>query len=935
MEMLSEGRMKTNMKMNKIGALALLSLVLLSCRNEAPKEAWRKMDYPVLFSLASKEGNMRAAEKGNSPSASLENERSIENLTVVVFTNRRVSNVPLALEKVITNEQLQKPQGGNGKISFEMGLAGIYHLEIIANAYPSGDAVAKQAFLDKLKQGLSHDQFKKVLFDRALPEHGGTGFAMLSADPIKVETKKQQPADAGKIVLHRLACRFDIFNKLPRELSLTKVTLQNQIKASYLITQKDIPSGTGVTTEKSYTRNNDWFTASLVSGGIYSYENPVPGATKLLLEGTYKDKPWQKVIELKNILEQPIATKRNHLYRIYLTKGNGTTPGGTDPADADQVHYGIEVLDWDDDLSLDYTDPDVWNAELINPLKYVAETNINKTSDGFATDPRAIDQSGYFNAITAVAAFANFAVDTNKYHLPSLDEWKSIVPRSDEAVKFDRSWTSSFSEDVIVAGNRVTCKQDFKALGNNVCYALRFKYTRYQSAWKYELTRIPSGSFVMRITARNVGEPLTIEQVANEGFWQQNTSRDIVRQFPASGNNSNGNSTDASYAYGSKGWFRSSTLYSSEGTWFMSFGSGYADSKGATFPSYGLSVRLFKGEGPKFFPQLTVTADKLQFLAQGGSGKVSANLTVYEGSDASGAVWASEKLLSRDYTLALKSGDASQISIDDNRKEFTVRPGNAVLHFTLTATHKYIPGMVQEITVTRMGNPLAYVAESNVNPAGTGFVANVNSVRGSGFFTWPTAVAKFKNITIGGKAYHLPSEKELKSILPMTISFKQAQEVLSENVSVAVAGNSLWCLNDIKGLGKDVSYALRFKRTLYQTAWRYELKTVSGNMQVQVTSRSVPDDVTIANVANETYWQQDKTYDVVRIFPASGRNDGADNSIPTNFLGTSGFYWSTTPFPYSSDSAWQLGFVEQNVYTNSYGKKYGLAVRLFKDTLDR
>ena len=945
MRMLSEKEMKTCMKMNKIGVVALLALVLLSCRSEAPKEAWRKMDYPVLFSLVGKEGSMRAAEKGHSPSASLENERTIENLTVVVFTNRRVSNVPLALEKVITNEQLQKPQGGNGKISFEMGLAGIYHLEIIANAYPNGNAAAKQAFLDKLKQGLSHDQFKKVLFDRALPEHGGTGFAMLSADPIKVETKKQQPADAGKIVLHRLACRFDIFNKLPRELSLTKVTLQNQIKASYLITQKDIPSCTEVTTEKSYTPNNDWFTASLVSGGIYSYENPVPGATKLLLEGTYKDKPWQKVIEFKNILEQPIATKRNHLYRIYLTKGNGTTPGGTDPADADQVHYGIEVLDWDDDLSLDYTDPDVWNAELINPLQYVAETNINKTSNGFATNPRAINESVYFNAITAVAAFANFAVDTNKYHLPCLDEWASIVPRSDQSVKFKSRWSKSFSEDVIVAGNKVTCKQDIKALGNNVCYALRFKYTRYQSAWKYEyeLTRDPSVSFVMRITARNVGEPLTIEQVANEGFWQQNKSRDIVRLFPASGNNSNGNSTDASYYdYGNRGWFRSSTMFPSEGTWFMSFGPGYADSNSKTYRSYGLSVRLFKGEGPKFFPQLTVTADKQQFLAQGGSGKVSANLTVYEGSDASGAVWASEKLSGRDYTLALKSGDASQITINDDRKEFTVRPGNAVLHFTLTATHKYIPGMVQEITVTRMGNPLAYVAESNVNPADTGFVTDVNSVRGSGYFTWATAVAKFKNITIGGKAYHLPNEKESKSIIPILISFNQAQEVLNKNVSVAVAGNNFECLNDIKGLGKDVSYALRFKRTLYQTAWKYEYTKVNGHNVMRITSRNVADGVTIEDIATPAFWQQDSSGDIVRIFPASGTKSSVgppeeplDPFSPTLpdplYRFDCGKYWSSTLA--TSNTAWSMFFDRVEAALSDHEITWRQPVRLFKDTL--
>ena len=589
--------------MNKIGAVALLALVLLSCRSEAPKEAWRKMDYPVLFSLAGKEGSMRAAEKGNSHSAALTNECTIENLTVVVFTDRRVSNVPLALEKVIANEQLQQPQGGNGKISFEMGMAGTYHLEIIANAYPNGDAVAKQAFLDKLKQGLSYDQFKKLLFDRALPEHGGSGFAMLSAEPIKVETKKQQPADAGKIVLQRLACRFDIFNKLPADLKLTKVTLQNQIKASYLVTQKDIPSGTVVTTEKSYTPNNDWFTATLVSGGIYSYENPVRGATKLLLEGTYKDKPWQKVIEFKNILEQPIATKRNHLYRIYLTKGNGTTPGGTDPADADQIHYGIEVLDWNDDLSIDYTDADVMNSEvkMINPLAYVAEANINPEGTGFVTDLYANNVSGYYSFNSAVDKFKNIKIGGEAYHLPSVYEWQAILPRynssstsENKVVYFNKATKGGSDQYVVIAGKRIYCAQHFEGSGDGVCYAIRFMRTAYLSAWKYEYVKL-EGHQVMRITARNLTEDgVTIADIAKKDFWEQNNTGDVVRIFPASGYKMSGNIGPLE-SLEVDGYFWSSSGDRDDMCMFMYFTpEGAATAGNINNFHYGDSIRLFK-----------------------------------------------------------------------------------------------------------------------------------------------------------------------------------------------------------------------------------------------------------------------------------------------------------------------------------------------------
>ena len=689
--------------MNKIGALALLSLVLLSCRNEAPKEAWRKMDYPVLFSLASKEGNMRAAEKGNSPSASLENERSIENLTVVVFTNRRVSNVPLALEKVITNEQLQKPQGGNGKISFEMGLAGIYHLEIIANAYPSGDAVAKQAFLDKLKQGLSHDQFKKVLFDRALPEHGGTGFAMLSADPIKVETKKQQPADAGKIVLHRLACRFDIFNKLPRELSLTKVTLQNQIKASYLITQKDIPSGTEVTTEKSYTPNNDWFTATLVSGGIYSYENPVPGATKLLLEGTYKDKPWQKVIELKNILEQPIATKRNHLYRIYLTKGNGTTPGGTDPADADQVHYSIEVLDWDDDQSIDYTDDNVLDAE-------------------------------------------------------------------------------------------------------------------------------------------------------------------------------------------------------------------------------------------ECFKKYSFVASKQEFRLKGGTGYITGAIKVYTGKDDSGLLQFEDELAPNEYTLTLKKGDPSQIIIDDAGKSFTVKPdvpGTGPAVFILTATPKETPSAAQDIEVICWENPLEYLAEYNVNQDGTGFVTDLYATNTSGYFDWATASAKFLNVTFGGKSYHLGSEPEWYSLITGASFFGKAKTFLNAKLSVEVNGTRLQSVEDINNTGTNVSYVLRFKGTGYQSAWKYEWVKENNHQVLRITARNVRDGVTLDDVATETFWQQNREKNIVRIIPACGLSRRMKRLDTVEQVC---WYWaSTTAEPYTSYFWVTTGGPGSYTYMEVWPKGFrddGMTIRLFKDTLD-
>ena len=350
------------MKANRILAAAVMALGLLSCKGEAPKEApQRKMDFPVSISIEGNKGAMRAAQQGTSLTASYQNEHAIENLTIVVFSNNSTAgDTPSALEKVITEENIVMPAGSNpydGVIKFDMEAAGTYHMEVIANGYKPSDAAAKAALLAKLSPGLSYTDFKNMVFDRALPKHGESGFAMLGTDPVKVTTERGKTANAGKIVLRRLACRFDVFNKLlGDELVLTKATLQNQIKKSYLLTQTAVPADAdgGI---QSYEANNDWFTASVIAGGIYSYENPAKGATTLLLEGTYKGTPWKKTIEFKDG-GNAIAMQRNHLYRVYLTKGTGVTPGGDDDT-ADKVNYEIEVLDWEQGDDFYFSDDDV------------------------------------------------------------------------------------------------------------------------------------------------------------------------------------------------------------------------------------------------------------------------------------------------------------------------------------------------------------------------------------------------------------------------------------------------------------------------------------------------------------------------------------------------------------------------------------------------
>lgn len=176
-----------------------------------------------------------------------------------------------------------------------------------------------------------------------------------------------------------------------------------------------------------------------------------------------------------------------------------------------------------------------------NPLLYVAEYNIDPTGLAFVTSC-APDVSGFFTFDEAVEKFKEITIDNVKYHLPTFEEWLAIVPwsrrQSPDYVDFDETGDfPNMEEDVVIAGEKVTSLNDYKALGDNVSCALRFKGTEWLSAWKYEYTQFDNYP-VMTITSRLLGEndkSLTIDQICEPAFWENNKEKDVVRHFPASG----------------------------------------------------------------------------------------------------------------------------------------------------------------------------------------------------------------------------------------------------------------------------------------------------------------------------------------------------------------------------------------------------------------
>ena len=150
------------------------------------------------------------------------------------------------------------------------------------------------------------------------------------------------------------------------------------------------------------------------------------------------------------------------------------------------------------------------------------------------------------------------------------------------------------SETVMLAGKNIECRQDFMGSGDGVCYALRFKGTEYQSAWKYEYMKDEdSNCQILSITTRILPDGFTIADIAKKDFWIRNNIGDLVRIFPASGYNNSGTGPNPTGGQGLSGWFWSSTRNSPTDTYGVHFDKSFAGKyKGSS--TRGHTVRLFK-----------------------------------------------------------------------------------------------------------------------------------------------------------------------------------------------------------------------------------------------------------------------------------------------------------------------------------------------------
>lgn len=235
-----------------------------------------------------------------------------------------------------------------------------------------------------------------------------------------------------------------------------------------------------------------------------------------------------------------------------------------------------------------YTPP----GDIFNPLSLVAKNNVNPAGNGFVTSLTDCTVSGYFTYDEADSKFTpSITIGGKQYHLPSFEEWCSIVPKKKDHVQFTNTEShDDINETVTVQGTSITMTSDFRTGVSGVSYALRYKDTDMVTAWRYEFIENGDNTH-MKITSRSLkGQTgVTVEDIAKPAFWSANGDNDVTRHFPASGYFYSGSHD----LVGTFGLFWSSSPYISGQALNIGFKSSYAHSYFGSLRGNGFSVRLF------------------------------------------------------------------------------------------------------------------------------------------------------------------------------------------------------------------------------------------------------------------------------------------------------------------------------------------------------
>lgn len=305
-------------------------------------------------------------------------------------------------------------------------------------------------------------------------------------------------------------------------------------------------------------------------------------------------------------------------------------------------------------------------------------------------------------------------------------------------------------------------------------------------------------------------------------------------------------------------------------------------------------------------------------------------------------------LSSQEFKIEAGEGNPDGLTVDDNKKSYTIAADDATAIYKIKVTpittsekpNDYTSKLPwdkqsKEVTVYRMINPLKFVTETCLAENGTSFMKD-HSVYGTLQINGNESdLAKYKNIEIDGKKYHLPTYKEMCAIVPrglhskniIYIKWNKDQKPREEKgVKVRVNKKDFTVDNEYQGDNGTTCYAIRFKGTGLRSAWRYRYHAHGGNFYgLEITTCNTFHNESLDDIMKSDFWAKDKDHYITRYFPAVGRNGGKNN------VGDTGHFWTSTADPKNTTSKhfslyMQNNYVGVNINSNNAAKR---SIRLF------
>ncbi len=548
---------------------------------------------------------------------------------------------------------------------------------------------------------------------------------------------------------------------------------------------------------------------------------------------------------------------------------------------------GSNGLDWNNGGLLPNTNESLSTSNYVfshsldfkTPLDFVAEAPaINQAGTDFVTHYRLPetgntntlkdDDAGYYSERDAAALFNGSKSFLANYYPANIYQWRSILPQMEvnpetDRVRFSGEYDGGRTLREYAQVGQMAQKEyqsDYITVREGakyVTYALRFKGTYWESAWRYSSDQINQVN-MLTIKCVPLRDKADIEfrDIRNPDFFERNEA--TIRSFPAYG--------------------------------FHRFNSPHQDNN--TIREKNVWSRWY------------ITGD--------------VGLGIYEANHKAGT------------------------SDGNDGWAITVRP------FRIPETTISIPPQSNEYWSASLNfkTPLDFVAEAPaINRAGTAFVTNHSiplveqtsqlNRTDAGYYTYNEALELFNGTKDFLDGYQLANKNQWQAIIPhnsdvLHFDRTNSAQTIYEHAQVGSMIEAFDYTSDFKTVKEGnlfVTYAIRFKGTDWESAWRYSYEGEANNKYLLI--KCVPlkgiGGKTLSGISHPSFFTKHPA--TVRAFPTYGYGMSS-NPTTISQKAIRSFYWTSTETT-SPEKSFMLGVVPQSTFFAQLNKITTAPVRPF------